>query len=158
MRYFWLVFKHKWFVLLAGLRLGGVPLWRLLIHDWTKFLDYKYYNDFFFGSGRDEAGFAYAWLRHQNRHPHHWEYWIPRTVHNRLDGRNFSDNAPLDMPEWAIREMLADWLAASRSYEGKWPKHGDWPWLQTGFGKLRVSAATAARLRELLRQVGGWEV
>jgi hypothetical protein len=28
--------RHKWFVLLAGLKTGA-PLWRLIIHDWSKF-------------------------------------------------------------------------------------------------------------------------
>lgn len=35
-RFAWVILKHKWFVLLAGLEVG-VPLWRLIIHDWSKF-------------------------------------------------------------------------------------------------------------------------
>lgn len=36
-RYLSYVLRHKWWVLVAGLRTGA-PLWRLLIHDWSKFL------------------------------------------------------------------------------------------------------------------------
>jgi len=37
LKYLSYVVRHKWFVFLAGLRVGGIPLWRLLIHDWSKF-------------------------------------------------------------------------------------------------------------------------
>ena len=30
------VLIHKWYVFLAG-QLTGVPLWQLIIHDWSKF-------------------------------------------------------------------------------------------------------------------------
>lgn len=35
-KYLSYVIRHKWFVLVAGLKTGA-PLWRLLIHDWSKF-------------------------------------------------------------------------------------------------------------------------
>jgi hypothetical protein len=34
-KYFWLTIMHKWFVFLAGFKTGA-PLWRLIIHDWSK--------------------------------------------------------------------------------------------------------------------------
>ena len=36
LRYLGYVVRHKWFVFRAGLRTGA-PLWRLVIHDWSKF-------------------------------------------------------------------------------------------------------------------------
>lgn len=44
------VIRHKWFVWLAGQRTGA-PGWRLLIHDWTKFLPVEWgpYTEFFYG-------------------------------------------------------------------------------------------------------------
>lgn len=44
------IVRHKWFVLLAGLQTGA-PLWRLLIHDWSKFLPSEWipYATFFYG-------------------------------------------------------------------------------------------------------------
>jgi hypothetical protein len=55
MRKHWLylkyVVRHKWFVFVAGLRVGA-PLWRLLIHDWSKFLpsEWRAYARFFYGA------------------------------------------------------------------------------------------------------------
>lgn len=138
MKYLLLALKHKWFVFLAGLRTKA-PLWRLLIHDWTKFLpsELPHYQRQFFGPANDPRGFIGCWTRHQNRHPHHWEYWIPRTGHTRGDP-SFPDNQPIPMPEWAVREMVADWLGASRAYEGNWPDPEAWAWLDTNRSRLRL--------------------
>lgn len=114
------VMRHKWFVLVVGLRLGGIPLWRLLAHDWQKFSRWEfmayarktaggYHND------KDEAieeAFTAAWLHHENTAPHHRGYWIPRS--GKMKGR------PLPMPETYVREMVADWLGAGRAYTGSW--------------------------------------
>ncbi len=42
--------KHKWHVLCAGLKLN-VPLWRLIIHDWSKLtpIEWFAYTRYFFG-------------------------------------------------------------------------------------------------------------
>lgn len=150
MKYFWLAIRHKWFVLLAGLKVGA-PIWRLVIHDWTKFLpsEIRSYNRQFFGDAGDALGFITTWVHHQNAHQHHWEYWIPRTGHNRCDPP-YPDNVPIPMPESAILEMVADWLGASRAYEGQWPKPGEWKWLNENFDQIRVHPVTRSRLRWLL--------
>lgn len=106
---------HKWYVLKAGLFLG-VPLWRLIIHDWTKFLPVEFfrYARNFFGNDKETIAdeFVLAWLHHENSNPHHWGYWIPRT------GKSAGE--PLPMPETYIREMVADFMGASKAYTGKW--------------------------------------
>ena len=150
-KYFWLTVKHRWFVLLAGLKTKA-PLWRLLIHDWTKFLpsELPHYGRQFFGKADDPEGFAVCtpshtrtrrWLKHQNRHPHHWEYWMTRP-----------DNTSLPMPEWAVREMIADWMGASRAYEGKWPVKREWAWLDKHWEQLmsRFHPETGMRVIEIL--------
>lgn len=79
LRYLSYVVRHKWFVLLAGLKTGA-PLWRLVIHDWSKFLPSEWfaYARYFYGAEAEgaEAAFDRAWLLHQNRHPHHWQFWV----------------------------------------------------------------------------------
>lgn len=91
--------RHKRYVYAAGVRLG-VPRWRLLLHDWSKFLPSEFgpYKAKFYG--RDDLprraemeqgqfvdyngpthedvseGFDRAWLLHQNRQPHHWQFWL----------------------------------------------------------------------------------
>ena len=155
MKYLWLTMKHKWFVLIAGLKIG-TPLWRLIIHDWTKFLpsELPHYNRQFFGKADDPKGFAECWLKHQNRNQHHWEYWIPRTGHNRCDPP-CPDNDPLEMPLWAIMEMVADWMGASRAYSGKWPSE-EWPWWKENKNKVLASLHknTVQLLLELLSEQG----
>ncbi len=150
MRYFWLTVKHKWFVLLAGLRLR-VPLWRLLTHDLSKFLpsELPHYQRQFFGRADDPSGFSVCWLRHQNRNDHHWEYWIPRTGHNRCDPP-FKDNEPIPMTDYAAREMIADWMGAGRAYEGNWPDIHNWTWFNKNRDKMRLHKTTLDRILKII--------
>jgi len=147
MKYFWLTLKHKWFVFKTGRKLK-VPLWRLIIHDWTKFLpsELPHYQRQFFGSKDDPAGFMECWLHHQNHNPHHWEYWIPRTGHNRCVPP-FPDNNPIPMPDWAVREMVADWMGAGRAYEGKYPDPHNWTWLNKKYPEIKNRLAYVTQLR-----------
>ena len=149
-KYFKLTIKHKYFVFLAGLKLQ-VPIWRLILHDWTKLLpkELASYGRQFFGTSDKPEEFMHTWLRHQNRFDHHWEYYIPRTGHNRCTPP-YRDNEPLEMPYNAVKEMVADWLAASRAYEGKWPMSEDWEWFRTNFHKVRLHPNTHRHVLNLL--------
>ncbi len=93
------VLRHKWFVFQAGWELG-VPIWRLILHDWTKFLPREWtpYVENFYGekvehlnkqvfiNGKFEpamevppevaTAFDIAWNHHQKRNDHHWQYWL----------------------------------------------------------------------------------
>lgn len=156
MKYFWLTVRHRWFVFRAGLRLG-VPLWRLLIHDLSKFSpqELPHYNRQFFGNPTkpksDPQGFAIAWLHHQNHNAHHWEYWMPRTGHNR--GGVDAVNGCLPMPEWAVREMVADWLGAGRAYDGYWPQPLAWTWLEHARSKMMFHPNTELILDDVLKEL-----
>jgi hypothetical protein len=127
------VARHKWFVFVAGLRVGA-PLWRLLIHDWSKLTPAEwgpYVENFYrpldpsIGRGMGQAGvelerrlraerqarFDAAWLHHQHRNPHHWQHWLLR-----------EDDGPtkaLRMPHKLVREMVADWMGAGRAITGQ---------------------------------------
>lgn len=139
LKYLWLTTKHKAFVFRAGLKTKA-PLWRLIIHDWSKYLpsEAPHYGRQFFGDQSDPLGFSYAWLHHQRNNPHHWEYWVPVTGHNR---GGYGDLEPLPMPDWAVREMVADWYGASRAYEGRWPwtfnTIFEWTWFDQNWPKIR---------------------
>lgn len=117
LKYFIYIIKHKYFVYCAGRLLGGIPLWRLIIHDYSKFSKAEwtpYVNRFFSGnSGKEDKStdsddFHKAWTHHWHNNPHHWEYWL------RVDG------VPMEMPKHFAREMVADWLGAGRGITGKW--------------------------------------
>lgn len=152
LRYLASASRHKWFVFQAGLWTRA-PLWRLITHDLSKFslAEAPHYGRQFFGEDDDPEGFARAWLHHQNVNDHHWEYWIPRTAH-RTQGGN--DGEPLPMPEAAIREMIADWIGASRTYTGKWPVSvADWPWFEKAWPRIKLHPDTRWQVMEILDEV-----
>jgi hypothetical protein len=152
MKYFLLTLRHKWFVLLAGLKLKA-PLHLLILHDWTKFtpMELPHYQRQFYGKADKPLNFSYAWLHHQRCNKHHWEYWIPITGHNR---GGYPDGIALPMPEKYVREMVADWCGASRAYEGKWPD-GNWAWWPKN--KVKISQHchpdTTKLISQLLREI-----
>lgn len=156
MKYFWLTLCHKWFVILASRRVG-LPLWRALLHDLSKFSwkELPHYQRQFFGPADQPERFAEAWLHHQNCNPHHWEYWIPRTAHSK-GSFNPKPNETLTMPDWALREMVVDWMAAGRAYNKKWPDVRKWTWLESNLPKLQVylNETTLIRLRRILWDLG----
>lgn len=122
LKYLSYVFRHKWFVFLECCKVGLI--WRGIIHDWTKFLP----NEFFpyvnhdFERERDETGyykptdtgdlaFDFAWLLHQKRNRHHWQFWILPEDEGGLK--------ILEMPLKYRKEMLCDWYGAHRAQESK---------------------------------------
>lgn len=117
-RYAGYVARHKWFVLRAGLRTRA-PLWRLLVHDWSKLTPAEWgpYVRFFYTDRRDRAAFDKAWLHHQHRNPHHWQHWL---LHE-----DNGDTKALRMPDGLVREMVADWMGAGRAIKGRWDV-ADW--------------------------------
>lgn len=132
--------RHKWFVFIAGLGTKA-PLWRLVIHDWSKFLPKEWfpYVNYFYGENADENEFDRAWLHHQHLNPHHWQHWVLRE-----DSGNIK---VLDMPEHFIREMVADWMGAGRAITGKWEAA---EWFKKNEEKIQLSPKTLARVKELL--------
>jgi hypothetical protein len=160
LRYLSYVVRHKWFVLVAGLRVRA-PLWRLLVHDWSKFLPSEwipYVRRFYGGrypdwctaqrqcpgySGPTEESvardFDRAWLYHQRRNPHHWQFW--------LLVRDTGEELRLPMPEGFVREMIADWMGAGRAITGKW---GAAEWYLKNADRIRLHPWTERRVRELL--------
>lgn len=150
LRYAWLTTKHKYFVFMAGLKVG-CPIWRLLTHDLSKYGPHElvHYGRRFFGKGGKDLNFARAWNHHQNRNSHHWEYHMQRTKH---------DQDPLEykilpMSENDILEMISDWFGASRAYDGKWPVNGKWPWFDKNFDKMVLHPDTRKRVLEILEDL-----
>ncbi len=154
LKHLWMTTKHKAFVFRAGLWTGA-PLWRLIIHDWTKYTpsEAPHYGRQFFGDKSDPAGFAAAWLHHQNSNNHHWEFYISRTAHT-----NGHSNAELilPMPMSAVREMVADWFGASRAYDGQWPETiMGWKWFTTNWYRIssRMHPQTIKRVERVMREM-----
>jgi hypothetical protein len=153
-KYFKLTLKHKWAVFRAGLRIG-VPLKRLILHDMSKLsmTELPHYGRQFFGDKSDPKGFIECWVHHQNHNPHHWEYWIPRTGHNRCTPP-YPDGEPIPMPEEYVREMVADWIGASETYERKKVDVNNWPWLEKNIHRMILHQETRGILNKVLEELG----
>ncbi|MFK0522316.1 DUF5662 family protein [Paenibacillus illinoisensis] len=110
--YFLYILNHKLNVLIEcwkeGLYIQGI------IHDWSKFLPaefFPYAKKFYSGiplTLEDELKWQYAWLHHQHKNKHHWEYWVI----------NPNTKEALPMPKKYVIEMVCDW----RSFSRKWGK------------------------------------
>jgi len=149
------VLRHKWFVFLAGLKTGA-PLWRLIIHDWSKFLPCEwgpYVRSFYNRDGSkrdwktrdpwDKVEFDWAWNHHQKSNDHHWQYWL---LTNDSDDPK---HRPLMMPEECVREMVADWMGAGRAITGKWDALN---WYGQNQGKILLHELTRSQVREILER------
>ena len=158
LRYLRYLLRHKWFVFVAGSRLN-VPLWRLVIHDWSKFLPCEWfpYVEYFYGEKarlqKEEpddfrfwtaaqkyyTNFDRAWLHHQHCNPHHWQHWVLR--------EDTGATKLLTIPEHFMREMVADWAGAGRAITGKWEVRG---WYQKNRDKIQLSEMVRPMVEHLL--------
>lgn len=157
-QYFKYVCRHKWFVFRAGLVLG-VPLWQLIVHDYTKFLlrEWFPYVAFFYGKrdgqvgagktgyyhkpGTDDA-FDAAWNHHQKRNPHHWQYWV--LIRDNNDPKFLA----LPMPDRYVREMVADWIGAGRAQGNT----DNWGWYDANKHKQIMHDETRVEVELLLAE------
>ncbi|KKK95677.1 hypothetical protein LCGC14_2670380, partial [marine sediment metagenome] len=122
-QYLWYVIRHKWFVMRECFKQG--IYWQGVTHDISKLLPSEFmpYMEHFYGSkigisrGRDETGyykptdtgdkaFDFAWLLHQKRNKHHWQWWIRYNDDGRI--------AVFDMEECYVKEMICDWVGAGK--------------------------------------------
>lgn len=152
LKYAWLTIKHKCFVFLAGMKTGA-PIVNLITHDFSKFSpsEISHYGRQFFGKKDDPLGFSKAWNHHQKANEHHWEYWVLVTGHNR---GGYADGDALPMPEKYVREMVADWMGASRAYNGEWPESLDkWDWFKNNFEKIKLHPDTRKKIIEILESI-----
>jgi len=92
--------------------------WQGLTHDLSKFSPAEFIPSvkYFVGTKspntaeRQAKGYSAAWMHHQGRNKHHFEYWIDYT------GRNRGEKFPIRMPMKYFAEMVADRYAACKTY------------------------------------------
>lgn len=110
------VLTHKWWVFYYCCKFR-MPL-RGLLHDLSKFSPVEFFESVKYYSGtrspidacKEDIGWSKAWMHHKGRNKHHYEYWQD----------NFDNGGePLLMPFEQSVEMLCDYLAAGRAYNGK---------------------------------------
>ncbi len=151
LRYVRYLIAHKWGVFRAGLRLK-VPLWRLIIHDWSKLMPcewFPYANHFFRGDPRkdrmhepgDAEAFDRAWLHHLHLNPHHWQHWVPAGAD------------PLKMPYHFVCEMVADWIGAGYAQGFKFgDRMSVMEWYAKTKDRMQLHPTTRAVVENLLRR------
>lgn len=143
LRYASYLARHKWFVFLAGLKTGA-PIWRLIIHDWSKFMPCEWlpYAEYFYGQ-KNQIAFDRAWLHHQHLNPHHWQHWVLN--------EDCGDLKCLPIPEHFVREMVADWAGAGRAITGSWDIL---PWYNKNRGKIQMCFSSRETVEKLLENFG----
>ena len=124
LHHFVYLMKHKWYVFFECCRLG--MFWQGLIHDWSKFRPDEFvpYSLYFFGRRQElmsategyfhetcnDTAFDVAWLKHQHRNPHHWQYWVQFEL-----GATGNRMTLHRMPDKYVREMVCDWIGANKA-------------------------------------------
>jgi hypothetical protein len=177
LKYLRTVLRHKWYVLRFGWgtvplwRLITHDLSKFSRAEWS-----AYVTRFASGrAGKedkhaDTQAFVYAWRHHYLNNPHHWEFWmvenfmipsegakLPRArwkISDSFDKVDGMATINIDyrlqvyqMPETFVREMIADWKAASKAYSGS---DNVIPWYESVAHKQVMHPRTRARVEELL--------
>lgn len=112
------VTHHRWLVMVGCFRMGLI--WRGLTHDLSKFspteflVGARYYqgNKSPNGVERQEKGYSKAWMHHKGRNRHHYEYWTDFNPATKT-------YTAMPMPRKYLAEMVADRIAACKTYQGK---------------------------------------
>ena len=146
--------EHIAYVVEAGRRIG-VSEKQLAIHDRSKWSteEFEAYAKYFC-SGANESPldssnvsdeFALAWLHHIHHNPHHWQHWI---FPDRYTPKgSLIENGVIEMPKHYAREMVADWMGASKAYTGSWDMTD---WFCKNAGRIRLHSKTASYIVEIL--------
>ena len=140
------VLRHKYYVWRGCQIVGGLSLWRAIVHDWDKFLPdewFPYARTFYAPDGSkqyiESPEFAAAWNKHQKRNRHHWQW--------HLITWDRGDTEALPMPEIDVREMAADWIGAGWAITGN---PDPLPWYGKNREKIKLHPASRELLEELL--------
>lgn len=111
------ILVHKWWVFYYCCKLG-IPL-QGIVHDLSKFSPVEFFESVRFYQGgksspipaaKKKQGYSLAWQHHKGRNKHHYEYWT--------DNYDLGTTC-IKMPYKYVLELIADYLAAGRTYNGK---------------------------------------
>ncbi len=91
-----------------------------LMHDMSKYspTEFRQGIKYYIGTKspnegeRADRGYSLAWIHHQGRNKHHFEYWKDYNLETKL-------LTPVKMPYRYVAEMFCDRVAASKIYQGE---------------------------------------
>lgn len=119
------ILTHKWYFFKAG-RYLGLPLRLVIMHDLSKFapVEFVNYARWFYGV-KNKAGWARAWRHHTHKNKHHPEYWVlswrgDPDFYNGMGKSLAPFVTALAMSRPCVTEMIADWMAASKTFTGSY--------------------------------------
>lgn len=142
---------HRRLVRKACFKMG--LYWQGLTHDLSKyspteFLPSVKYFDGTHSPTQDERldiGYSAAWLHHQGRNRHHFEYWQDYSPQHR--GIKY----PVPMPMKYVAEMVADRYAACKTYnKDKYTQKDALAYFQRSKDKIMMHEDTKALLEDIL--------
>ena len=137
-------------------------IWRGILHDLSKFLPNEIipYANFFYGKkgsdikkGRDKTGyykptdtgdkaFDFAWLLHQKRNRHHWQWWILPEDNGKIK--------VLPIEEPYLTEMICDWIGAGKAQGHFSPKNDKYfetrNWWNANNSKMTICEETREKI------------
>lgn len=159
-KYLSYLLKHRWYVMIECFKQGLI--WRGIVHDLSKFLPSEFipYANFFYGNkgddikkGRNSTGyykptdtgdkkFDWAWLLHQKRNKHHWQYWV---LPEDEEGIKI-----FEIEEPYLTEMICDWIGAGKA-QGCFPPKDDKyfetrKWYKMNGNKMQLNQKTRGEI------------
>ena len=144
------VMTHKFYVFIFACK-AGIPF-RGLVHDMSKFSPSEFFESvkYYQGNGspisaaKKENGYSKAWLHHNGRNKHHWQYWY--------DSQTY-DKTPIIPYKYTV-EMICDTLAAGKTYKGKnWTKDYQLSYWQKERKTVKMNECIQNVLTEVYTQV-----
>lgn len=123
------ILVHKYWVFHYCRKLG-IP-WQGITHDLSKFSPTEFWESIKYYQGgkaspipacKADKGYSLAWQHHKGHNPHHYEYWT--------DNYDLGTTC-IKIPYKYVLELVADYLAAGRTYQGKeFTFKGEFEWWQ----------------------------
>lgn len=146
-KHFYRILKHKKEVLKICCSMGLYR--RGFTHDLSKFHpkefieSTKYYNK---NSSpillcKSDKGYSNAWQHHHGHNDHHFEYWIDY---------NKGQITPIKMPFKCLLEMIADWLAAQKTYNGSIDYKKEFEWFNNNKHNFIIHSTTLQFAEDIL--------
>ena len=150
--------RHKYYVMKECFSEG--LYWRGLMHDMSKFLPselFPYANHFTSDIKEDgddyksvdtgDKEFDFAWLSHQKKNKHHWQWWILLGDEGGL--------IAMEMEEPYLIEMICDWQGAGKAQGKVSPKDDKYletrNWYANHKNKMQLNEKTRSKIEEIIK-------
>lgn len=142
-------------------------VWRGLLHDLSKFFPDEFipYANHFYGSGNDikrgrdstgyykptdtgDKAFDFAWLLHQKRNRHHWQWWVLPEDEGGV--KLLEIKYPYNL------EMICDWVGAGKAQGHFSPKDDKYletrNWYKTNGNKMQLHPNTRLYIEKMIER------